>query len=196
MPFNCNLDYVTALKDSVDIPLVCAGRMRPAGWGRGHCRRQAGRHGRRRQFLTDPQWVTKLMEDREEDIKPCICCHNACFTMAHYEGVANDQDLMDALHMARCALNPETMQSRKYKLEKASNPKKVAVIGGGIGGMESALVLAARGHQVTLYEKSGQLGGVFIQAAAPSYKEKDRELIQWYRRAVEKAGIDVSCIRR
>ena len=191
MPFNCNLDYVTALKDSVDIPLVCAGRMRPADGAAAIAAGKLDAMGVARQFLTDPQWVTKLMEDREEDIKPCICCHNACFTMAHYEGVANDQDLMDALHMARCALNPETMQSRKYKLEKASSPKKVAVIGGGIGGMESALVLAARGHQVTLYEKSGQLGGVFIQAAAPSYKEKDRELIQWYRRAVEKAGIDV-----
>ena len=45
---------------------------------------------------------------------------------------------MDALHMARCALNPRTMQSKKYKLEKAAVPKKVAVIGGGVGGMESA----------------------------------------------------------
>ena len=64
--------------------------------------------------------------------------------------------------------------------------KKVAVIGGGVGGMESALVLAQRGHQVTLYEKSDRLGGVFVQAAAPSYKEKDRALIQWYCREIHK----------
>ena len=186
MPLNCNLDYVAQLKGVVDIPLVCAGRMCPE---EGAAAIQAGRidaMGVARQFLTDPEWVTKMLEDREEDIKPCICCHNACFTMAHYQGVANDQDLMDALHMARCALNPRTMQSKKYKLEKAAVPKKVAVIGGGVGGMESALVLAQRGHQVTLYEKSGRLGGVFVQAAAPSYKEKDRELIQWYCREIDK----------
>ncbi len=186
MPLNCNLDYVAQLKGVVDIPLVCAGRMCPE---EAAAAIQAGRidaMGVARQFLTDPEWVTKMLEDREADIKPCICCHNACFTMAHYEGVANDQDLMDALHMARCALNPRTMQSKKYKLEKAAVPKKVAVIGGGVGGMESALVLAQRGHQVTLYEKSGQLGGVFVQAAAPSYKEKDRALIQWYCREIGK----------
>jgi 2-enoate reductase len=67
----------------------------------------------------------------------------------------------------------------------------VAVIGGGIGGMESALVLAKRGHKVTLYEKSGELGGVFIAAAAPSFKEKDRELIAWYRREMTKYPIEV-----
>ena len=69
--------------------------------------------------------------------------------------------------------------------------KKVAVIGGGIGGMESALVLAKRGHSVTLYEKSDKLGGVFIAAAAPSFKEKDRALIAWDIRELAKYPITV-----
>ena len=85
-----------------------------------------------RQFLTDPAWVTKLMEDREEDIKPCICCHNACFNMAHYEGVPNIQDMDDTSNMSRCALNPMTMQSKKYKIVPARVSKSVAVIGGGL----------------------------------------------------------------
>ena len=57
--------------------------------------------------------------------------------------------------------------------------------------MESALQLAARGHDVTLYEKSGSLGGVFIAAAAPSFKEKDKELLQWYRLQIEKSPVKV-----
>ena len=65
------------------------------------------------------------------------------------------------------------------------------MIGGGIGGMESALLLAARGHQVDLYEKTDRLGGVFIEAAAPSYKEKDRQLIDWYRRQIERSAVTV-----
>ena len=42
-----------------------------------------------RQFLADGEWITKLIEDRLEDIRPCICCHNGCFTMTHYKGIAN-----------------------------------------------------------------------------------------------------------
>jgi 2-enoate reductase len=78
------------------------------------------------------------------------------------------------------------MQSDKYKIEPAKVVKNVAVIGGGIGGMEAAIVLAKRGHNVTLYEKSGELGGVFIAAAAPSFKEKDKMLIEWFKREIAK----------
>ena len=83
------------------------------------------------------------------------------------------------------------MQSKKYRIKPARKAKNIAVIGGGIGGMESALVLAKRGHKVTLYEKSGELGGVFIAAAAPSFKEKDRALIAWYKREIAKYPIEV-----
>lgn len=191
MPENCNLSYVSHIKDFVTIPVVCAGRMTPLAGA------EAIREGKldamavARQFLTDPSWVTKLMEGREADIKPCINCHNACFTMARYEGTANIQDLGDAIHMARCALNPRTMQSKKYKLKKAAKSKDIAIVGGGIGGMESALVLSDRGHRVTIYEKSDRLGGVFVQAAAPVFKEKDRELIEWYIREIQKRPIVV-----
>ena len=131
------------------------------------------------------------MEGREEDIRPCICCHNACFNMAHYNGVGNDQTLADNAGMARCALNPETMQSSKYKIVKTDRPKNIAVIGGGIGGMEAARVLTLRGHKVTIYEKSDRLGGVFIAAAAPEFKEKDRELIKWYEKEMKDLGIEI-----
>ena len=93
--------------------------------------------------------------------------------------------------LARCALNPETMQSKKYYITPAKKQKNVAVIGGGIGGMEAAIVAAKRGHKVTLYEKTDKLGGVFIAAAAPSFKEKDRALIAWYIRELQKHPIDV-----
>jgi 2-enoate reductase len=78
------------------------------------------------------------------------------------------------------------MQTNKYYIAPAKKQKTVAVIGGGIGGMETAIVCAKRGHKVTLYEKSDKLGGVFIAAAAPSFKEKDRDLITWYRREIAK----------
>ncbi len=191
MPQNCNLDSVAHIRKYVDIPVVCAGRMTPKEGAKAIAEGRIDAMGVARQFLTDPAWVTKLIEEREEEIKPCICCHNACFTMARYEGASNVQDLNDAMHMARCALTPETMQSKKYKITKAKHKKSIVVVGGGIGGMEAALVLEKRGHEVTLYEKSDRLGGIFIEAAAPSFKEKDRELINWYRRQIANSKIKV-----
>ena len=192
MPQNCNLQDVAHIKQFVDIPVVCAGRMEPDVGAKAVEEGKIDAVGVARQFLADAEWVTKLIENRTEDIRPCICCHNACFNMSHYKGVANAQSIYDASHIARCALDPRVMQSEKYKLEPAKQKKKIAVIGGGIGGMEAALVCAKRGHEVELYEKSDRLGGVFIAAAAPSFKEKDKMLIAWYEREVKKqSGITV-----
>ena len=191
MPQNCNLDDVAHIKKFVDISVVCAGRMEPDIGAKAVKDGIIDGVGIARQFLADASWVTKLIEDRLEDIRPCICCHNACFNMAHYNGVANAQSIYDASHIARCALDPQVMQSDKYKIVPAKKKKNIAVIGGGIGGMEAAIVLAKRGHKVTIYEKTDKLGGVFIAAAAPSFKEKDKELIAWYRREITKYPIVV-----
>ena len=191
MPQNCNLDDVAHIKKFVDIPVVCAGRMEPDVGAKAVADGLIDGVGVARQFLADPEWITKIIEDRIEDIRPCICCHSGCFNFSSSKGHYNTQDLKDTMGLARCALNAETMQSKKHFIAPARKIKNVAVIGGGIGGMESALVLAKRGHKVTLYEKSGDLGGVFIAAAAPSFKEKDRDLITWYKRELKKYPIQV-----
>ena len=191
MPQNCNLEDVAHIKQFVDIPVVCAGRMEPEVGAKAIAEGRIDAMGVARQFLADPAWITKMIEDRLEDIRPCICCHSGCFNFSSSKGHANTQSLTDTMGLARCAINPETMQSSKYKVEPAKTKKKVAVIGGGIGGMEAAILCAKRGHTVTLYEKSGQLGGVFIAAAAPSNKEQGRALIAWYRRELTKYPIDV-----
>ena len=162
MPENCNLEDVEHIRKFVDIPVVCAGRMDP------RVAADAIRDGRldgagfARQFLADQEWVTKLMNGQEDNIRPCILCHNGCFNMCHYKGVPNDQALSDSLHLARCAVNAETMQWEKHKLVKTASPKKVHIIGGGIGGMEAARVLKLRGHEPVIHEKKGELGGTFI----------------------------------
>ena len=191
MPENCNLEDVAHIKKFVDIPVVCAGRMDAEIGAKAVAEGKIDAVGVARQFLVDPEWVTKLIEDRLQDIKPCICCHSGCFNFSSSKGHANTQDLSDTMGLARCALNPQTMQSKKFYIERAKKQKEIAVIGGGIGGMEAALVCAKRGHKVTLYEKSDKLGGVFIAAAAPSFKEKDRALIAWYLREIAKYPIRV-----
>ena len=186
MPQNCNLEDVAHIKKFVDIPVVCAGRMEPEDAAKAIAEGRIDGMGVARQFLADPEWITKLIEDRLEDIRPCICCHAGCFNFSSSKGHYNTQDLKDTMGLARCALNAETMQSKKHYIAPAKKRKNIAVVGGGIGGMEAALVCAKRGHTVELYEKSDELGGVFIAAAAPSFKEKDRDLIAWYKRELTK----------
>ena len=191
MPQNCNLDDVAHIKNFVDIPVVCAGRMEPDVGAEAVAAGKIDGVGVARQFLVDPEWITKIIEDRIEEIKPCICCHSGCFNFSSSKGHANTQDLKDTMGLSRCALNPKTMQSKKYKIVPAKKQKTIAVVGGGIGGMEAAIVCAKRGHKVHIYEKSNKLGGVFIAAAAPSFKEKDRDLIAWYEREVQKYDINI-----
>lgn len=191
MPENCNLSDVEHIREFVDIPVVCAGRMDPKTAADAIAAGKLDGAGFARPFLADHEWVTKMMEGREEDIRPCILCHNGCFNMCHYEGVPNDQDLFDSLGLSRCAVNAETMQSGKHYIKKAKNKKRVIIIGGGIGGMETARVLKLRGHEPVIYEKSGELGGTFIPASAESYKGKLRELLAWYRREMDKMGIEI-----
>lgn len=191
MPQNCNLEEASHIRKFVDIPVVCAGRMEPDVAAEAIKAKKIDAMGVARQFLTDGHWVTKLKEDRLEDIMPCICCHNACLPMAHYKGVACDVSMGDSAHMSRCALNPTTMDKGKYDIKPAKKSKKIAVVGGGVGGMEVARIATIRGHKVTIYEKTDKLGGVYIAAAAPSFKEKDKMLIEWYRRQIAKLSIEV-----
>ena len=191
MPENCNLEDVKKVKKAVDIPVVCAGRMEPGVAAKAIKAGDIDAMGVARQFLTDHHWVTKLMEDRLEDIMPCICCHNGCFPISHYKGVANAGSMNDTKHMSRCAINPETMQNHKFDIIPAKKQKTVAVIGGGVGGMEVARIATLRGHKVTIYEKTDRLGGVFIPASMPSFKEKDKMLLDWYRRQIDNLNIEV-----
>ena len=191
MPENCNLADVQNLKKYVDIPVVCAGKLNPGVAADSIAAGTLDGAGFARQFLADPQWITKLMNDEEDDIRPCIQCHNGCFNMCHYKGVPNDQDLYDSLHLARCAINPETMQKDKHHIKPALRPEKVIIIGGGVGGMEAARVLKLRGHEPVIYEKSDRLGGTLIAASSESYKGNMRALLAWYRRQMDLLDIEI-----
>lgn len=191
MPQNCNLEDVKHIRKYVNIPVVCAGRMDPYTAAEAIQNHEIDAAGFARQFLADRKWVTKLMNDEEDDIRPCILCHNGCFNMAHYKGVPNDQDLYDSLHMARCAVDAECMQKDKHYIKKTKTPKTVRIIGGGAAGMEAARVLKLRGHHPVIYEKSNHLGGVLIPASAESYKGKMRQLLHWYEKQMKDLEIEI-----
>ena len=191
MPDNCNLEYVEDIRKYVDIPVVCAGKMSPYDGAEAVKEGKIDAVGFARSFLADGAWVKKIKEGHEEEIRPCIYCHNGCFNLTRWKGSANMQSLSDTLHMARCAVNPETMQTNKHYIKKAKTPKRVAIIGGGIGGMEAARVLALRGHKPEIFEKSDHLGGVFVEGSKASFKEPLRKLLKWYINQMNELGVRV-----
>ncbi|MBQ6092551.1 MAG: FAD-dependent oxidoreductase, partial [Clostridia bacterium] len=183
-PLNLNLSYVEHIKQFTTKPVVCAGRMQPDAAAASIAAGRIDAMGVGRQLLCDPAFITKIKEDRPDDIRPCISCHGACLPFNGMNGQGTD---IDPLHveMGRCVLNPWTNNETKYSKAPAVHPKKIAVVGGGIGGMEVAIQASKRGHKVALYEKTGRLGGVFVAAAAMSFKEKDKELLAWYERQLK-----------
>ncbi|MBQ6752683.1 MAG: FAD-dependent oxidoreductase [Clostridia bacterium] len=189
-PLNINLEYVEKIKPYTTKPVVCAGRMQPEAGAASIAAGKIDAMAVGRQILCDGQYVKKIMEDRMDEIRPCISCHAACLPWGWTNGNGCDIDPLD-VHPGRCALNPRTFREKKYEPKKALIKKKIAVIGGGIGGMEFAMRAAERGHKVDLYEKTDRLGGVFIAAAAPDFKEKDKELLKFYERELEKSPVTV-----
>ena len=189
-PLNLNLKDVEHIKRFTTKPVVCAGRLQPDAAAESIAAGRIDAMGVGRQLLCDPEYITKIKEDRMDDVRPCIACHGACLPFNGLNGHGTDIDPMH-LAMGRCVLNPWTNNETKYSKAPAKHPKHIAIIGGGIGGMEVAIQAAARGHRVDLYEKTDRLGGVFNAAAAMSFKEKDKALLDWYRRMLERSGAAV-----
>ena len=189
-PLNLNLKYVEHIKNFTTKPVVCAGRMQPEVGAASIAAGKIDAMGLGRQLLCDPEYITKLIEDRPEDVRPCIACHGACLPFNGMNGKGTDINVLN-YKMGQCVLNPWTNNETIYKTGPAKKPKKIAVIGGGLGGMEVAIEAQKRGHTVDLYEKTDRLGGVFNAAAAPSFKEKDKLLLQWFARELDKSGANV-----
>ena len=180
-PLNINLSYVEHIKKFTSKPVVCAGRLQPDAAAESIAAGKIDAMGVGRQLLADPEYITKIKEDRMDEIRPCIACHGACLPFNGMNGKGTDIDPF-GLEMAKCVVNPWTNNETKYSKEPARISKKIAVVGGGIGGMEVAIEASHRGHKVDLYEKTDRLGGVFNAAAAMSYKEKDKDLLRWFER--------------
>lgn len=135
-----------------------------------------------RASLADPHYVQKLWMGHEERIRPCICCHNCTATL--FDG-----------GMPMCSVNPPVFMENSYDIRKADGAKNVAVIGGGVAGMEAARVAALRGHNVTIYERAGELGGHLIEAGSHPFKRGIAKLNAWYKTelATLKVNVVLNC---
>ena len=132
--------------------------------------------------IADPHLVNKAREGRDKDVRGCISCNQMCWGRRSRD------------YWISCLINPSAGREWEWggdRFEKADTPAKILVVGGGPAGMEAARVAAERGHQVSLAEASGDLGGAFRLGGMAPRRGQMLELINWYETQLEKLGVTV-----
>lgn len=174
------LDEVRPFTEAIGVPVMCPGRILMPDMAE-----KAVEDGAvtavalGRALLADPMWASKAKAGRAEDIRPCIGCNNGCMAR-----------VMSGLPIM-CAVNADLFREREQELVPAEKSKKVAVVGAGIGGMECARILKKRGHDVTVFEKTGHVGGLFNAAGVPDFKSGDHRLVAWYEKEMRELGVPI-----
>jgi 2,4-dienoyl-CoA reductase-like NADH-dependent reductase (Old Yellow Enzyme family) len=154
--------YMAAeIRQTVDIPVFAAVRINDPVMANNIVRNgEADMVVMTRASICDPEMPNKARAGRLDDVRQCIACNEGC-----WERIEHHQPIT-------CMQNPETGREGVYRLERAPKPKKVVVVGGGPAGMKAAAAARERGHDVTLFERSPELGGsILIPARLPARQE-------------------------
>lgn len=180
-PRGVNVYLAAEMKKYVKKPVACVGSLNdPAQMEQILADGQADLVEIGRALLADPYLPEKAFRGETDDITPCLRCYE-CFG----ETVKSET--------VKCTVNPTMGQqlSEKYTKEAPAYRKKILIAGGGPAGMEAAITAAFRGHEVTLVEKSGKLGGNLHPAGMPYFKEDIRKFCQVLTKRVERSGVKV-----
>lgn len=168
------------LKKVVSIPVIAVGRINDPLIAESVLRsKQADMISMGRGSLADPHLPNKAQAGEFDDIIRCIGCLQGCIQR-------NAQQLP-----IKCLVNPMTGHESERQITPASREKKVFIIGGGIAGMEAAIVAAQRGHKVDIFEKNSRLGGQWVLAAIPPTKEELGSFTVWQVNQLNKLGVIV-----
>ncbi|WP_407307687.1 FAD-dependent oxidoreductase [Acinetobacter sp.] len=173
-------DYTAEVKKHVAIPVIASNRINmPETAEAILAAGKADMIQMARPLLADAFWVNKTATNRVDEINTCIACNQACL------------DHTFKNKRATCLVNPRAAYETELVYLKTKNPKKIAVIGGGVAGMSAATVAASRGHKVTLFEAATEVGGQFNLAKVVPGKEEFHETIRYFKVQIEKTGVDL-----
>lgn len=173
-------DYTAEVKKHVEIPVIASNRINmPDTAEEILAAGKADMIQMARPLLADAFWVNKTATNRVNEINTCIACNQACL------------DHTFKNQRATCLVNPRAAYETELVYEKTKQPKRIAVVGGGVAGMSAATVAASRGHQVTLFEASNEVGGQFNLAKVVPGKEEFHQTIRYFKVQIEKTGVDL-----
>lgn len=137
-----------------------------------------------RALLADPHWAKKAQFGKSNEIRKCLSCREGCM-----------HTVRPASGNVRCVLNPYQgfeEQVTEHLPGKADQPKKILIVGGGIAGMQAAIIAKKRGHEVKLVEKKDHLGGQMVLAGIPPFKNAIVDAKNWFIEEMERLGVDVT----
>ncbi len=167
VPYNWTLDACEKVKAVVSCPVATVGRVVSVEAGLKILEDgSADIIGYGRSLLTDPDIANKV--EKGECIRECLNCNKGCV------------DAIQGRRYLSCVLNAENGDEETIFLKPAAEAKKVAVVGGGLAGLEAARVAAKRGHTVTLFEKTDRLGGQINIACVPPRKDEILRSVKYY----------------
>lgn len=162
------------LKGEVSIPLITSNRINTPEMAEhvlasGH----ADMVSMARPMLADPEFVLKASEGRSDEINTCIGCNQACL------------DHIFSMKIATCLVNPRACYETELIFKETNAVKNIAVIGAGPAGLSFAVYAASRGHKVTVFDASNQIGGQFNIAKTIPGKEEFYETLRYFKRQIE-----------
>ncbi|RKQ30406.1 FAD-dependent oxidoreductase [Oceanobacillus halophilus] len=165
-----------AIKEVVQIPVIAVGNIREPGYvdsiiadGKADFVAMGRTH------IADPEWSNKALEGREKEIRMCISCLH-CTYSSQFE----------------CSINARAGHELEYTdFEKINENRHVVIVGGGPGGMEAARVLSLRGYDVSLFEKTNQLGGQLRLVSDPVYKKKMTWYCEYLAHEMERLNVNI-----
>lgn len=177
----CMADLAAKVKQVVNLPVIAVGRLQYPDTAE-----QVLSDGKAdfiaigRGLLADPAWVRKVSDGRNDEIRPCIGCHEGCL----WQMIAGEP--------TSCSLNPTCGHETDRPIAPLKKKKSLLVVGGGPAGIEAARVGAQRGFDVTLWEAADRLGGNLWPASTPPFKRDIADYVQYLTRLA--GGLPVSIV--
>lgn len=177
-----NIDNVKKVKDAINIPVIGVGRINEATLALSAIKRKAMDFvALGRQSICDPHFPNKVKNGQINEILTCTGCMQRClYTTSFEDGFGTS-----------CMINPFSGKENVWKIEKAKQAKKIAIIGGGPAGLQAAWILGKKGHQVTVYEKEATAGGQYRLASVPVMKQDLAKTISTYLAFCQKYNVTV-----
>ncbi|WP_315108888.1 NAD(P)/FAD-dependent oxidoreductase [Clostridium intestinale] len=178
-----NISAAEAIKKAVNIPIISVGRLNDpvlmdAAIEDGLCDFVAlGRTS-----IADAEFPNKVKDGVIDEISPCVGCNTRC------QGNPGCDPIVPGIS---CAFNPLSGHETTMKIKKSHSTKNVVVVGGGVGGLETAWLAAACGHKVTLLEKTDKLGGQIVYGCVPPKKVELSRAVKYYITMCKKYGVNI-----